>query len=536
MKRSTAGFASRSLTPSPMKAALPCERARTSRTTSSLPPGFVRKALRSKSRYAPFSKCSFTACTARSGMPRCAASGAMACAMPRSTLFPYTTLFRSMHSVIRAGRERSDVCRAERFHGGLHRPDQIKTPRVHLIERDLAVHGLFGESRDLGVSISEHVDALDGNERGVDVEKDEAVARAHPALRIKSLLPAARGEGARRADEGRALMTPPRSSPDRRSGRGSGPDATHATAPRTTSRSPPRPRRSRCCAPRGRRSACRPRRARRPARSPWPGACATHAARPACARLPNPARRSRESTAPGRGTPGSCARRRSACSCRRPWPRRARRGPPASPRRRPAPSTRGSRSRRSAARTRPARCAGAARARTRAGAVSPARRRRSRGCAPRSAHAARARAARSSLPRPARRRSRRACRRDRTTPRGNGGAGSWAHDSTFLDGVARPGVLLLEALDEDDVHAVEVREQILRLLERDARCGRAAEDHRLAVAGQDHRLRARLAEDARVAAVLLVQGMMRVLDGANALAASDALADQLANSRGFSSS
>ena len=58
----------------------------------------------------------------------------------------------------------------------LRRPDHLQPSRVHLIERNLAVHRGVGEFRDLGIAVGEDVDAFDRDERGVDVEEDEAVA------------------------------------------------------------------------------------------------------------------------------------------------------------------------------------------------------------------------------------------------------------------------------------------------------------------------------------------------------------------------
>lgn len=64
----------------------------------------------------------------------------------------------------------------------------------------------------------------------------------------------------------------------------------------------------------------------------------------------------------------------------------------------------------------------------------------------------------------------------------------------------------------------------------------AAEDHRLALAREHHRARPGGEELRRIAAVLLVQRMMGVLDGADGAARRDLLPDELDQPRSFTAS
>src|SRR5438094_10196581 len=60
---------------------------------------------------------------------------------------------------------------------GVVRSDHLQPPRIYLVERNLAVHRGFRHSRDLRILAGQHIDALDGDEGGIDIEKDETVLR-----------------------------------------------------------------------------------------------------------------------------------------------------------------------------------------------------------------------------------------------------------------------------------------------------------------------------------------------------------------------
>ena len=97
---------------------------------------------------------------------------------------------------------------------------------------------------------------------------------------------------------------------------------------------------------------------------------------------------------------------------------------------------------------------------------------------------------------------------------------------------ARPAVVRLEAFNEHDIRTIDVREEIARIVVCDARTFR----NRLAVAGENHRIRAGIAKARGVAFIAIVQRVMCVFDRGHAHAARDEARDQLDDERRLSSS
>src|SRR5207237_10303364 len=87
------------------------------------------------------------------------------------------------HRLVGARGDRIEISLREFLDVILAGLNHLQPAGVNLIERDLAVHGSFGELRNFRYAFSEHVDTLDRHERGVDVEKNE------PILRRQALAP-----------------------------------------------------------------------------------------------------------------------------------------------------------------------------------------------------------------------------------------------------------------------------------------------------------------------------------------------------------
>lgn len=82
------------------------------------------------------------------------------------------------HRFHRARHQRGDVPLSQILDLPEGRLNDVQSPPVNLVERNLAVHGGVGEARDLRITSGQLVDALDGDERRVDVEENEAEARS----------------------------------------------------------------------------------------------------------------------------------------------------------------------------------------------------------------------------------------------------------------------------------------------------------------------------------------------------------------------
>src|SRR5216684_4418390 len=87
----------------------------------------------------------------------------------------YAAVPECRNGLLRTVDERTDVGRRKLLNPFTSRPDHLQTPCVYLIERDLSVHCGSGEPGDLRIAAGKHVDPLDGDESGVDVEEGEAV-------------------------------------------------------------------------------------------------------------------------------------------------------------------------------------------------------------------------------------------------------------------------------------------------------------------------------------------------------------------------